>query len=142
MMFKNLPASSFLWKIPLRIALDSLAAAYSIYKNRNLKDCFAIIGAHYAFVGGIPKLIKKRSGNNPFRCPPIERKHHLVLFYSPEKKIQRPGLKENYRVLREIQWNADYHYHHDKNDIKRRKIIAANSQRGKFTIIFSEPFVP
>lgn len=62
MMFKNLPASSFLWKIPLRIFLDSLAAAYGIYKNHNLKDCLAIVGAHYAFVGGIPKLIKKRKG--------------------------------------------------------------------------------
>jgi len=62
MMFKNLPTSTLLVRIPLRIAMDSLAANYSVYKNRNLKDCFAIIGAHYAFIGSIPRLIKKRKG--------------------------------------------------------------------------------
>lgn len=62
MMFKNMPLSGLLWKIPFRICLDSIAAAYSFYKKGNFKDSFAIVRAHYAFVGSIPKWIKKRKG--------------------------------------------------------------------------------
>jgi GT2 family glycosyltransferase len=62
MMFKNMPIGGLLWKIPLRICLDTIAATYSVYKKGNLRDSFAIVRAHYAFIGSIPKWIKKRKG--------------------------------------------------------------------------------
>jgi GT2 family glycosyltransferase len=60
MMFKNLPVSSLLWKLPFRIFLDMVAALYSMIKNKNLIDCRAIIKAEIAFFKSIPSLIQKR----------------------------------------------------------------------------------
>jgi GT2 family glycosyltransferase len=60
MMFKNLPASNLFLKIVLRINLDLIAAFYSIYKNKNSGDFFAILRALKDFLVAIPTLQKKR----------------------------------------------------------------------------------
>lgn len=60
-MFKNLHASEVIWKIfVVRLALDGIAAIYSVVKNRNFNDLTAILKAHFAFYAAIPKLIRKR----------------------------------------------------------------------------------
>jgi hypothetical protein len=47
-------------KIVLRINLDLIAAFYSIYKNKNSGDFFAILRALKDFLVAIPTLQKKR----------------------------------------------------------------------------------
>jgi len=61
MMFKNLPLFSMLWKMPFRMFLDGIAGFYSIAKNKNGKDFWAILKAHYSFYMSLPQLIKKRN---------------------------------------------------------------------------------
>jgi hypothetical protein len=60
MMFKNLPLSALIWKLPLRTLLDVVAAIYSVVKNKNLNDCRAIAKGELAFFKNIPSLVSKR----------------------------------------------------------------------------------
>jgi GT2 family glycosyltransferase len=60
MMFKNLSASSLLFKMLWRFILDGVAAFHSISKNGNFNDLLAILKAHFSFYAAIPSLIKKR----------------------------------------------------------------------------------
>ena len=60
MMFKNLPLGNLLWKMPVRLFLDGIAGYYSIIKNGNVQDMWAILKAHYGFFCAVPQLIKKR----------------------------------------------------------------------------------
>ncbi len=56
---KNEPASKLLWLIPTRLALDGVAGVKFV-KEGKLKDCWAIIRAHFAFYGSFLKTMKKR----------------------------------------------------------------------------------
>lgn len=60
MIFKNLPVAELWWKLPIRFALDNVAAIWSVKNNRNFKDCFAILKAHLSFVFSLKSLINKR----------------------------------------------------------------------------------
>jgi GT2 family glycosyltransferase len=60
LMFKNLPLSTLIWKMPVRIYLDIIAGFYGLAKNGNLKDMGAILKAHFGFYTALPDLIEKR----------------------------------------------------------------------------------
>ena len=60
MLYKNLPLSQLIWKMPFRFTLDWIAAIYSLSKNKNTKDVSAIFKAHYDFLKHWGRLIKKR----------------------------------------------------------------------------------
>src|SRR5208282_4451724 len=60
LMFKNLPTSSLIWKIPVRIYLDIIAGFYGLLKNKNMQDMSAILKAHFSFYMALPQLIEKR----------------------------------------------------------------------------------
>ena len=61
MMFKNLPLTSMMWKMPVRFVLDIIAGWYGLYRNGNLNDMSAIFKAHLGFFKVLPQLIAKRS---------------------------------------------------------------------------------
>ena len=61
LMFKNLPITTLIWKMPVRACLDIVAGFYGLAKNKNFKDMRAILKAHLSFYGALPQLIKKRS---------------------------------------------------------------------------------
>ena len=61
MMFKNLSASSLLFKLFWRFILDGVAAWHSVIKNGNFNDFVAILKAHFSFYAAIPSLVKKRN---------------------------------------------------------------------------------
>ncbi len=58
-LYKNENAGSLIWKLPVRLILDGVAAAKFLTegKTSNIK---AIIGAHWKFFSQIPTLTKKR----------------------------------------------------------------------------------
>ena len=60
MLFKNLPISSLLSKIPTRLVLDGVAALTFLNKEKGLQHVMAIAKAHFIFYFEIPKLIIKR----------------------------------------------------------------------------------
>jgi GT2 family glycosyltransferase len=60
MLYKNLPLSQLLWKMPFRFTLDWIAAVYSLLKNRSMKDVKAIFRAHSDFLMHWGGLITKR----------------------------------------------------------------------------------
>ena len=60
MLFKNLPITSLLSVIPIRLQLDGIAAFTFLKKEKGIQHFFAIGKAHFAFYIAIPKLIAKR----------------------------------------------------------------------------------
>ena len=60
MLYKNLPLSELLWKMPFRFVLDWVAAIYSLSKNKNTKDVKAIFKAHSDFLRHWGGLMTKR----------------------------------------------------------------------------------
>ncbi len=60
MMFKNLPASSLVWKLFLRMILDGLAAVNTVVKTKRFHEFSAILKAHFSFYSSIPLLLEKR----------------------------------------------------------------------------------
>lgn len=61
MMMKNLPIAEVWWKIfLLRLPLDGVAAVYSVWKRKDLKEVVAILKAHGSFYAALPDLLKKR----------------------------------------------------------------------------------
>ncbi len=59
MLWKNLPASQLWYKIPLRMALDQIAAVRSLVSG-NPSEFGAIIKAHLHFLTGLVRVNKKR----------------------------------------------------------------------------------
>ncbi len=60
MMFKNLPASTLIWKLFLRMILDGLAAVNTVVKTKRFAELKAILKAHFSFYASIPLLLEKR----------------------------------------------------------------------------------
>jgi GT2 family glycosyltransferase len=60
MLFKNLPTSSLLITIPMRLVLDGVAAFTFLNKEKGLQHILAIAKAHFTFYFTIPKLMAKR----------------------------------------------------------------------------------
>ena len=60
MLFKNLPTSALFTTIPIRLALDGVAALTFLSKKKGLQHVLAIAKAHFLFYFEIPKLILKR----------------------------------------------------------------------------------
>jgi GT2 family glycosyltransferase len=60
MLYKNWPADGWLWgKILLRLVLDGVSSLLFL-KQGQWKDVWAIIRAHFAFYGHLPRLIRQR----------------------------------------------------------------------------------
>ncbi len=64
MLFKNLPLTSLLFVIPLRLLLDAVAAITFLKQKNGFSHFFAIVKAHFSFYFTIPKLIAKRQKIN------------------------------------------------------------------------------
>ncbi len=60
MLFKNLPITSLVIVLPIRLILDGIAAFTLLKQNKGLQHCLMIVKAHFAFYFKIPKLILKR----------------------------------------------------------------------------------
>ena len=60
MLFKNLPLFSLFAIIPIRLALDGVAAFTFLKQPKGLQHFLAIAKAHFSFYFEIPKLIAKR----------------------------------------------------------------------------------
>jgi len=60
MLFKNLPTSSLLTTIPMRLVLDGVAAFTFLNKEKGLQHVLAIAKAHFVFYFAISKLMVKR----------------------------------------------------------------------------------
>lgn len=60
MLFKNLPFSSLVTIMPLRLLLDGLAAFTFLKQQKGLEHFLMIVKAHFSFYLQIPKLITKR----------------------------------------------------------------------------------
>ncbi len=61
LIFKNLPTSQLIWKLPVRMMLDGVAAIQSVWSNKNFKHLVAVLKAHFHFYVAIPSLIEKRN---------------------------------------------------------------------------------
>ena len=59
LIFKNLPLLSLIWKLPVRIFLDWIAS-FKFLIDGSSKDCKAVWNAHFDFVKGLNREIKKR----------------------------------------------------------------------------------
>ena len=57
--FKNEPFGKLLWLIPLRLILDGAAGGMFLLKGK-FKNIWAIIRAHFAFYGALPRLFSER----------------------------------------------------------------------------------
>ena len=62
MLFKNLPGTESLWKIPLRLLLDNITAFQALVKG-DIDTFKSIEHAHYSFIKWI--FIKKKNGKYP-----------------------------------------------------------------------------
>ena len=60
MLFKNLPITSLVTVIPIRLILDGLAAFTFLKQTKGLQHFLAIAKAHFSFYFEIPKLLAKR----------------------------------------------------------------------------------
>ena len=60
MLFKNLPTPSLIYVIPIRLALDGVAAFTFLRRKKGLQHFLAIAKAHFSFYFEIPQLIAKR----------------------------------------------------------------------------------
>lgn len=69
MMVKNLPVSELLWKLPIRLNLD-VVAAYRALLSGNGKEYLAIAHAHFSFFAGIFTWIGKRKSAARFNQNP------------------------------------------------------------------------
>ncbi|MCG9911672.1 MAG: glycosyltransferase family 2 protein [Flavobacteriales bacterium] len=59
MLVKNLPWGQLLWKLPVRLQLDVIAAYKALFSG-NLQEFMAILKAHLSFIFGMPKWLGKR----------------------------------------------------------------------------------
>ncbi|HTE31390.1 MAG TPA: hypothetical protein VK666_13510, partial [Chryseolinea sp.] len=59
LIFKHLPVASLLYKLPIRLMLDWLAAAKFLLTGE-VSNSLAVLRAHVAFVGNMSREIKKR----------------------------------------------------------------------------------
>lgn len=66
MIFKNLPMSQLIWKLPFRLILDGVAAIRALLKG-NFGEFGAIFRAHMGFYYKLPLWIKKRKQAQKFR---------------------------------------------------------------------------
>lgn len=60
LLFKNLPLSELIFKLPIRLILDVIAAHQALLKEKNLTTFKAIARAHFDFFKLVPSLIGKR----------------------------------------------------------------------------------
>jgi len=81
MLFKNLPITSLLSVITIRLPLDGIAAFTFLKKKKGLQHFFAIGKAHFAFYIAIPKLIAKRKEINQRKNLKGKIKQSILLKY-------------------------------------------------------------
>ena len=60
LLFKNLPFGELMWKLPIRLFLDIVAAHQALLIEKNMTTFKAIVRAHVDFVKQLPSLLVKR----------------------------------------------------------------------------------
>jgi len=88
MLFKNLPATSLVTVIPIRLILDGIAALTFLKQRKGLYHFFVVAKAHFSFYFEIPKLILKR---RKIACKKslIGKIDHSILIKNKIKGIKR-----------------------------------------------------
>jgi GT2 family glycosyltransferase len=59
LLIKNIPGSQLIWKLPLRLLLDWVAAMKFLIQG-SPNDCSAVMRAHFNFMGGLKLDLEKR----------------------------------------------------------------------------------
>ncbi len=100
--FKNESFSKLLWLIPARLILDGVAAGLFLTEGK-FQHIQAILRAHFAFYGAIPKLIKKRKHYND-----LIKKHQINKKFNPKGVLYKSIVwafyirkKKNFHQLKE-----------------------------------------
>lgn len=91
-LLKNEKTTKLLWLIPLRLSLDGIAGIKYVIDGK-FKHCLAIIQAHFAFYGHMPKAIKKRKD-----------------FHNNHPHSQGRWKKHNKSIVRQYFLNGINHY--------------------------------
>jgi len=60
LLIKNLPIKEMIWKVPVRLTLDWLAALLFLF-NGKLADAKAVMSAHFSFIGNLRLDVAKRN---------------------------------------------------------------------------------
>lgn len=76
LLLKNLPTSQLIWKIPLRLILDGVAALKFAFES-SPTHLLAVLKAHVHFYMHVPKHWRKREKTSPVRRPVILFKYFL-----------------------------------------------------------------
>lgn len=90
LLFKNLPAHQLLWRLPLRLFLDHIAALKFLASGLT-PDFRAVWKAHIAFIGNLRRAYRKRritssALNNQYKAAPVYSKILIVDFFLRGKK--------------------------------------------------------
>lgn len=86
LIFKNLPLYALLWKLPVRMVLDGVAALQSVAANKNFKHLLAVLHAHFSFYAAIPKLLDKRKSVKQFKDVTGVKPYSVVWQYFVRKR--------------------------------------------------------
>ncbi len=84
---KNHPSRTLLWKLFVRIILDSIAALRFLLMGK-VKDCFSILKGHVDFYGSLRRTLKKRKALKNQDLKPVSciYKRSIVKKYFIERK--------------------------------------------------------
>jgi hypothetical protein len=80
-LFKNLKTYQLLFILPIRLALDGVAAMHSLIKIKNLSVLLAIFRAHMSFYAHLGKLLEKRNSVKFKGYPKTVTKKLILLDY-------------------------------------------------------------
>ncbi len=81
LIIKNLPSGGLVWKLPIRILLDWIAA-FKFLLDGGPKHCFAVLKAHGKVLFTFFQTIKKRTGSNSS----ITKSYSIVFRYFVKKE--------------------------------------------------------
>ena len=80
-LFKNLKKRHLVYILPIRMALDGVAAIHSVLKTKSLLTLKSILHAHFSFYLAIPRLIHKRLTIMHKGYPKTTLKKYILLDY-------------------------------------------------------------
>ncbi len=89
MLIKNLPSHKVFGVILFRLILDGFAGIDFIFFSGGWKYCWAVIRAHFAMYGLLPKYLKKRKAG----IPGYFNKKYIVFQYFLRKRIKYTDLQ-------------------------------------------------
>ena len=85
LLYKNLPGNRLFRVFAVRFFLDGVAGTKFLLQG-GLRDCFAVIRAHFAFYASIGKLRKKRRGIHPVSVSCIYKRNLVIEHFLRKKK--------------------------------------------------------